>query len=57
MTYSTNCIYCNKGIVVETKLKKKIYSCNSCISEDSAARNGIDEAYETEVKVEKNEVV
>lgn len=51
------CQYCNKNIVVEIPddVNKKNpnlsgFSCNECVPENSAARDGINESIYTEAK-------
>lgn len=53
--FFTNCIECNKRIILNIPEKHKIYkihnihTCNECISENSPVRNGIDESYFTDI--------
>lgn len=56
MKVKTNCYYCGKGIKV--LMPRKVYkehpellngcSCNRCVPENSAARDGINESIYTE---------
>ena len=48
--YGTGCIYCEKKMFVWTKNRCKAYSCNTCVSKDSAARDGYNEARELEME-------
>jgi len=48
LPYLTKCVYCSKEITVIAKIRKPAYTCNNCVSENSATRDSINEAYETE---------
>ncbi len=54
--FKTKCCYCNKEINIYIPEKNKqlrnhgAFSCNDCVSENSAARDGINESVFVEVK-------
>lgn len=50
--FLTKCYECNKRIAILTEKefhKHECYTCNDCVPKNSASRNGIDEAYETDM--------
>lgn len=50
--FLTKCCYCNKRIAVKVfkdGFTHNTYSCNQCVPKDNCARNGIDEALETDL--------
>jgi len=56
LLFEMKCCYCHKNIKIEIPKKYSnliqynIFSCNTCIPENSPIRNGIDEITFTEVK-------
>lgn len=50
--FLTKCYCCGKRIAVmvdKNRFCNGAYSCNNCVPENSCARNGIDEACETDL--------
>lgn len=55
--FLTKCPYCKKRIAVLVDKERFVhgsYSCNDCVPKFSSARNGIDEAIETDLFDEFN---
>lgn len=51
IVFRTKCYDCGREILILTEHDRcidGIYSCNRCVPENSKARNGIDEAVESE---------
>lgn len=47
--YFLKCDECNKDIAIYSDSPNKGFTCNSCIPKNCAARNGIEETFETDL--------
>lgn len=50
--FKTHCHCCSKKIIIFTENRYHnhgAYSCNDCIPKDCGFRNGVDEAFETDI--------
>lgn len=55
--YFLKCNDCNKEIAIYSDSANKYFTCNNCIPKNCAARNGIDEAFETDLYDEYPKVI
>lgn len=55
--YFLKCCECNKDIVIYSDSPNKGFTCNNCTPKNCAARNGIDEAFETDLYDEYPRVI